>query len=37
MKIVNQRQFHLDPYIKALNINVDTKEMLKIKGRLKIL
>lgn len=34
MKIVNQRKFQSDPYLKALNINVDTSEMLKIKGKL---
>ena len=31
-KIVHQRNFHSDPYLKALNIKVDTNEMLKING-----
>jgi len=35
MKIVNQRKFQSDPYLKALNIHVDTAEMLKIKGKLR--
>ena len=34
MKIVNQRNFQSDPYLKALNIKVDTNEMLKINGNL---
>jgi len=35
MKIVHQRNFQSDPYLKALNINVDTSEMLKINGNLR--
>ena len=35
MKIVNQRNFHSDPYLKALNIKVDTSEMMKVNGKLR--
>lgn len=35
MKIVHQRNFQSDPYLKALNIKVDTNEMLKINGNLR--
>ncbi|CAF2681440.1 unnamed protein product [Rotaria sp. Silwood2] len=33
MKIVRNNQFDRDPYLKELNIRVDDKEMLEIKGR----
>jgi hypothetical protein len=34
MKIVNQRDFQSDQYLKALNIKVDTNEMLEVNGKL---
>ncbi|UJR07552.1 hypothetical protein I4U23_011840 [Adineta vaga] len=34
IKIVQQRNFQSDPYLKALNMKVDTQEMLKIKARI---
>jgi hypothetical protein len=37
MKIVRQRNFQSDAYLKALNIKVDTNEMLKINGKLRFL
>ena len=36
MKIVQQRNFQSDPYLKSLNIKVDTNEMLKINGKLRL-
>jgi hypothetical protein len=35
MNTVRQRNFQLDPYLKALNVKVDTSEMLKINGKLQ--
>jgi hypothetical protein len=32
MSIMNSRDFENDPYLKQLNIRVDKKEMLQIKG-----
>jgi len=32
MRIVNSREFDKDSHLKELNIHVDTKEMLEIKG-----
>ncbi len=32
MRIVNNREFDKDSHLKELNIHVDTKEMLEIKG-----
>jgi hypothetical protein len=32
MNIVRQRNFHSDEYLKALNIKVDTNEMMEING-----
>lgn len=34
MDIVHQRRFQSDPYLKALNVQIDTNEMLKINGKL---
>jgi hypothetical protein len=34
MNIVQGRQFDSDPYLKELNITVETKEMLQIKARI---
>jgi len=34
MRIVNQRDFQSDQYLKALNIKVDTNEMLEVNGKL---
>ena len=34
MNVVNSRQFETDPYLKELNIQVDSKEMLEIKARI---
>lgn len=34
MNVVNNRQFDTDPYLKELNIKVDSKEMLQIKARI---
>ena len=36
MDIVRQRRFPSDPYLKALNVQVDSNEMLKIKGKLQL-
>lgn len=32
MKIVHNNQYDRDPYLKELNIHVDSKEMLELKG-----
>lgn len=32
MDIARRRNFNSDPFLKALNIQVDTREMLKISG-----
>jgi eukaryotic translation initiation factor 2C len=34
MDVVKSRQFDSDPYLKELNITVDSKEMLQIKARI---
>lgn len=34
MNIVRNRQYHTDPYLKELNIQVDANEMLEIKARI---
>lgn len=34
MDIVGNRQFETDPYLKELNIQVESKEMLEIKARI---
>jgi hypothetical protein len=35
MRIVNQRNFPADLHLKALNIRVDTNEMMQINGKLR--
>ena len=35
MDIVRQRRFQSDPYLKALNVQVNSNEMLKITGKLE--
>lgn len=35
MRIVNQRNFPADLHLKALNIKVDTNEMMQINGKLR--
>lgn len=32
-RIVQERNFPTDPYLKALNVKVDTREMLQVNGR----
>ena len=34
MKVVHERQFESDPYLKELNIRVDGKEMMQVKARI---
>ena len=34
MNVVNNRQFDTDPYLKELNIKVNSKEMLQVKARI---
>ncbi len=34
MDVVRDRQFETDPYLKELNIQVETKEMMEIKARI---
>lgn len=33
MNIMHQRNFNTDPYLQTLNIQVNTQEMLKIRGK----
>lgn len=35
MNIMHQRRFQSDPYLKALNVQVDSNEMMKITGKLE--
>lgn len=33
MKIVDERNFESDPYLKVVNLRVDTSEMISLKGK----